>query len=290
MSPKVAIVTGASSGIGAAVARRLNAQGYNVYAIARRVELMAPLAEEGIVPVRLDITDDAALTALVSRIVSETRRIDVLVNNAGYGALGAIEDVPLAEARRQFDVNMFGLARLTQLVLPHMRAQRSGRIINMSSMGGKIHVPLGGWYHATKFAVEGFSDALRLEVAPFGIHVVVIEPGAIDTEWHGVAADNLLSTSGTGAYSDQASAVAKILAAGGLGSSPEVIARAVDRAVRARRPRSRYAVGLGAKPILIVRRVLPDKVFDRLVRCTFAFGSRVAGAPTVRKITAGRAS
>jgi NAD(P)-dependent dehydrogenase (short-subunit alcohol dehydrogenase family) len=290
VSPKVAIVTGASSGIGAAVARRLNAQGYIVYAVARRVELMAPLAEEGIVPVRLDITDDVALAALVSRVVAETGRIDVLVNNAGYGALGAIEDVPLAEARRQFDVNVFGLARLTQLVLPHMRAQRGGRIINMSSMGGKIHVPLGGWYHAAKFAVEGFSDALRLEVAPFGVHVVVIEPGAIDTEWHGVAADNLLSTSGTGAYSDQAAAVAKILAAGGLGSSPDVIAKAVDRAVRARRPRSRYAVGLGAKPILLARRVLPDKVFDRLVRFAFGVGSRVVGAPAVRKITAGRAS
>jgi NAD(P)-dependent dehydrogenase (short-subunit alcohol dehydrogenase family) len=290
VSPKVAIVTGASSGIGAAVARRLHAQGHTVYAVARRVELMAPLAEEGIVPVRLDITDDVALAALVSRVIAETGRIDVLVNNAGYGALGAIEDVPLAEARRQFDVNVFGLARLTQLVLPHMRAQRGGRIINMSSMGGKIHVPLGGWYHATKFAVEGFSDALRLEVAPFGIHVVVIEPGAIDTEWHGVAADNLMSTSGVGAYADQASAVAKILAAGGLGSSPEVIAKAVDRAVRARRPRSRYAVGLGAKPIMLARRVLPDKVFDRLVRFAFGVGSRVVGAPTVRKITAGKAS
>jgi NAD(P)-dependent dehydrogenase (short-subunit alcohol dehydrogenase family) len=290
VSLKVAIVTGASSGIGAAVARRLNASGHIVYAVARRLELMAPLAEDGVVPVRLDITDDGALTALVSRVIAETGRIDVLVNNAGYGALGAIEDVSLAEARRQFDVNLFGLARLTQLVLPHMRDQRGGRIINMSSMGGKIHVPLGGWYHATKFAVEGFSDALRLEVAPFGIHVVVIEPGAIDTEWHGVAADNLLTTSGAGAYADQATAVAKILAAGGLGSSPEVIADAVDRAVRARRPRSRYAVGLGAKPVLLIRRVLPDKVFDRLVRFTFGIGSRIVGAPTVRKITAARAS
>ena len=288
MSPKVAIVTGASSGIGAAVARRLNAQGHRVYAVARRVDLMAPLAEDGIIPVRLDVTDDTALAALISRVISESGRIDVLVNNAGYGALGAIEDVPLAEARRQFDVNMFGLARLTQLVLPHMRAQRSGRIINMSSMGGKIHVPLGGWYHATKFAVEGFSDGLRVEVAPFGIQVVVIEPGAINTEWHGVAADNLLATSGVGAYADQAAAVAKFLAAGGLGSSPEVIAKAVDRAVRARHPRSRYAVGLGAKPALLARRVLPDKVFDRMVLLTFRLGSGIFGTPAVRKITAGR--
>jgi NAD(P)-dependent dehydrogenase (short-subunit alcohol dehydrogenase family) len=290
VTAKVAIVTGASSGIGAAVARRLNARGYLVYAVARRVELMATLAEDGIVAVRVDVTDDAALAALVERVIFEGGRIDVLVNNAGYGALGAIEDVSLAEARRQFDVNMFGLARLTQLVLPHMRAQRGGRIINMSSIGGRIHVPLGGWYHATKFAVEGFSDALRLEVAPFGIRVVVIEPGAINTEWHGVAADNLLATSGTGAYADQAAAVAKILAAGGLASSPEVIAKAVDRAAHARRPRSRYAVGLGAKPIVLARRVLPDKVFDRMVRLIFGVGSRIAGAPQVAKIAAGRAS
>jgi NAD(P)-dependent dehydrogenase (short-subunit alcohol dehydrogenase family) len=251
---------------------------------------MAPLAEDGIIPVRVDVTDDTTLEALVSRVISECGRIDVLVNNAGYGALGAIEDVPLAEARRQFDVNMFGLARLTQLVLPHMRAQGSGRIINMSSMGGRIHTLLGGWYHATKFALEGFSDALRLEVGPFGIQVVVIEPGAIDTEWHGVAAENLLATSGEGAYADQAAAVAKILAAARLGSSPEVIAEAVDRAVRARRPRSRYAVGLGAKPAMLARRVLPDKVFDRMLRLTFRLGGRIVGTPTVCKITAGRAS
>ena len=290
MTAQVAIVTGASSGIGAAVARRLNAAGHIVYAVARRVELMASLAEDGIVPVRLDVTDDAALTALVARVIAEHGRIDVLVNNAGYGALGAIEDVALAEARRQFDVNLFGLARLTQLVLPHMRANRSGRIINMSSMGGKVHVPLGGWYHATKFAVEGFSDALRLEVAPFGIQVIVIEPGAINTEWHSVAADNLVVTSVGGAYTDLAAAVAKILAAGGLGSSPEVIAKAVGRAVHARRPRSRYAVGRGAKPILLARLVLPDKVFDRTARLVVRVGSRVVGAPAVRKISAGRAS
>jgi NAD(P)-dependent dehydrogenase (short-subunit alcohol dehydrogenase family) len=290
VSPKVAIVTGASSGIGAAVARRLNAQGHHVYAVARRVELMTPLAEDGIIPVRLDVTDDAAVAALVSRVISERGRIDVLVNNAGYGALGAIEDVPLTEARRQFDVNMFGLARLTQLVLPHMRAQRSGRIINMSSMGGRLHSLLSGWYHATKFAVEGFSDALRVEVAPFGIQVIVIEPGAIDTEWHSVAAENLLATSSGGAYADQAAAVAKVLAAAGLGSSPEVIAKAVDRAVSSRHPRSRYVVGLGAKPALLARRVLPDKVFDRMVRLIFRLGSRIVGTPTVRKITAGRTS
>ena len=284
---KVAIVTGASSGIGAAAARRLEALGYTVYAAARRVELMAPLAELGIRPVRVDVTDDASLTEFVSQVIAETGRVDVLVNNAGYGSLGALEDIPMAEARRQFDVNLFGLARLTQLVLPYMRAQRSGRIINVSSIGGKIHVPMGGWYHATKFAVEGLSDALRLELAPFGIHVVVIEPGAINTEWHGVAADNLLATSGQGAYAGQAATVARVLSAGGLASPPKVVARAIVRATEARRPRTRYAVGMGAKPVILARRVIPDRVFDGLVRLTFRIACRVVPTPHDTPVTAG---
>jgi NAD(P)-dependent dehydrogenase (short-subunit alcohol dehydrogenase family) len=290
VNPKVAIVTGASSGIGAAVARRLRSRGYIVYAVARRVELMAPLAEYGIVPVRVDVTDDAGLAALVSRVIAENGRVDVLVNNAGYGALGAIEDVSMAEARRQVDVNLFGLARLIQLVLPHMRTQRCGRIVNVSSIGGRVHVPLSGWYNAAKFAVEALSDELRLEVAPLGISVVVIEPGAIDTEWHRLAADKLIATSGRGPYADQATAVAKVMSASGLGSSPEVVAGAIERAVTARRPRTRYAVGLGAKPIILIRKVLPDRVYDQLVRLTFRVGSRIAGAPPVRRISAGRAS
>jgi short-subunit dehydrogenase len=290
VTTKTAIVTGASSGIGAAVARRLNDVGYTVYAVARRIELMTPLAQDGIRPVRVDITDDAALAALVSRVMTETGRVDVLVNNAGYGALGAVEDVSLAEARRQVDVNLFGLARLTQLVLPHMRAQRNGRIVNVSSIGGKIHTPLASWYHATKFAVEGFSDALRLELAPFGIRVVVIEPGAIDTEWHRVAAENLLATSGGGVYAGQAATVATLMSASGMGSRPAVIANAVARAVTARRPRTRYAVGLGAKPILLTRRVLPDKAFDAVMRFGVRVVGRVAALPPVVKISAGRAS
>ncbi|MGO9355840.1 MAG: oxidoreductase [Mycobacterium sp.] len=290
MNTKVAIVTGASSGIGAAAARRLHDRGYIVYAAARRIERMAPLAEAGIRAMRVDVTDDASLAAFVSQIISETGRVDVLVNNAGYGSLGALEDVPMIEARHQFDVNLFGLARLVQLVVPHMREQREGRIINISSMGGRIHLPLCGWYHATKFAVEGFSDTLRMELAPFGIRVVVIEPGAIDTEWHGVAGDNLIATSGQGAYAGQAAALVTVLSAGGLASPPEVIAKAIVRAAEARRPRTRYAVGIGAKPVLLARRVLPDKMFDRMVRLVFGVGSRIAGSPPVMKILAGRAS
>ena len=287
MTTEVAIVTGASSGIGAATARRLNALGYTVYAAARRLELMAPLAEIGIRPVRVDVTDDAALAALVEQIVAESGRIDVLVNNAGYGAMGAFEDVPMAEARRQVDVNLFGLARLTQLVLPYMRSQHSGYIVNVSSIGGKIHVPLGSWYHATKFAIEGLSDTLRLELAPFGIHVIVVEPGAIDTEWHGVASENLVATSTQGPYAGQAATVEKVLSGGRFASSPDVVAKAIGRAVTSRRPRTRYAVGLGAKPVIYARRVLPDRVVDALVRVTFRVAGRVFGTLKADPVKAG---
>src|SRR4029453_8989798 len=187
--------------------------GYTVYAAARRVDRMAPLAEVGIRPVGLDVTDDASMVGFVDHVLAESGRGDVLVNNAGYGSYGAVEDVPLDEARRQFEVNVFGLARLSQLVLPHMRRQRSGRVINLSSIGGKIYDPLGGWYHATKFAVEGLSDSMRLELAPLGIHVVVIEPGAIATEWSGIAGQHLLATSGQGAYAEQAARMAAFLTA-----------------------------------------------------------------------------
>jgi NAD(P)-dependent dehydrogenase (short-subunit alcohol dehydrogenase family) len=278
MTTRVAIVTGASSGIGEATARWLQNIGHTVYAAARRVERMEPLAELGVRPVRVDLTDDASMVALVDRVIAETGLVDVLVNNAGYGSYGAIEDVPLSEARRQFDVNLFGLARLTQLVLPHMRSQRSGHIINISSIYGRMSAPLGGWYHSTKFAVEGLSDSLRMELASFGIRVVVIEPGPIRTEWSTIAADNLVATSAGGAYANQAATVAKVLGSSAenpsLGSSPDVIARAVAKAVTSRRPRTRYVVGRGAKPMLFARRYLSDRGFDCLTSLAYRVVSR----------------
>ncbi|GAA4736085.1 oxidoreductase [Phytohabitans rumicis] len=285
MTDKVAIVTGASSGIGEATARKLRTQGFTVYAAARRVDRMAPLAEVGIRPVRVDVTDDASMVGFVEQVVAESGRVDVLVNNAGYGSYGAVEDVPLDEARRQFEVNVFGLARLTQLVLPHMRRQGSGRIVNISSIGGKIYEPLGGWYHATKFAVEGLSDSMRMELAPLGIHVVVIQPGAIATEWSGIAGQHLLATSGQGAYADQAERAAAFFMADptGQASPPSVIANAVAKAATARRPRTRYAVGRGAKPILAARRVLPDRAFDRLMDAVLRNLSRVATRQAARE-------
>lgn len=266
-SPRTAIVTGASSGIGMATARALAADGATVYALARRVERMAELRADGIRPLSVDVTDDPSMTSAVDRIVEETGRLDVLVNNAGYGSYGAVEDVPISEARRQFEVNVFGLGRMIQLAVPQLRRQGAGTIVNISSMGGKIYTPFGGWYHATKFAVEGLSDALRLELAPFGVRVVVIEPGAIDTEWGGIAADSLVQRSGSGAYADRAVPLAQVFAASEAGpvraSRPELVARTIVRAVNSRHPRPRYAIGIGAKPSTYARRLLPDVVFDK---------------------------
>lgn len=208
--------------------------------------------------------------------LAEVGRLDVLVNAAGYGSYGALEDVPLAEAREQFEVNVFGAARLTQLVLPQMRAQRSGTIINITSMGGKIYTPLGAWYHATKFALEALSDCLRLEVRPFGINVVIIELGGVNSEWGGIAAEKLRTVSGAGPYAAQAKAVATALTSETMRkrlSAPTVVAKAVAKAVTARHPRTRYAVGYGAKPMILMHGVVPDRWFDAFIR-------RATGVPS----------
>ncbi|WP_037603534.1 oxidoreductase [Streptacidiphilus rugosus] len=269
MSSKVVLVTGASSGIGEAVAVALQSRGCTVYAAARRTGRMAHLADRGIRPLPLDVTDPASCRTAVEKITEDCGGVDVLVNNAGYGSYGAVEDVPLREARAQFDVNVFGCAELIRLVLPHMRERRSGRIVNVGSMGGRIHTPLGGWYHATKFALEGLSDCLRLELKPFGIDVVVVEPGSIRTEWGGIAAKKLRETSGHGPYAGQAQAMARTLdgeANTRFVSPPSVVAEAVVRAVTAPRPRTRYVVGAGARPLIVLRGVLPDRAFDTLMR------------------------
>jgi NAD(P)-dependent dehydrogenase (short-subunit alcohol dehydrogenase family) len=269
---RVAIVTGASAGIGAATARALDEVGFTVYAVARRLDRMEPLAQRGIRAVSVDITDDAAVAALVDRVVAESGRVDVLVNNAGYGSFGAIEDVPMEEARRQLEVNLIGAARLCQLVLPHLRASGGGRIVNVSSAGAKMYQPLGGWYHATKYALEGLSDCLRLELKPLGIDVIIVEPGGIESEFRHVAAERLLVTSRGGAYAGYARRYAASLVSepGGLISPPSVVAKAIARAVTVRRPRSRYAVGRGAKAVTFARWLLPDRLFDRVLIALFA--------------------
>lgn len=268
MPKKVALVTGASSGIGEVTARHLHERGYTVYGAARRVDRMQELAAAGIHVVAADVTDDASMVALVDGIIAAEGRIDVLVNNAGYGSYGALEDVPIAEAKRQFEVNVFGLARLTQLVLPHMRAQNDGYVVNISSIGGKIWEPLGSWYHATKFAVEGLSDSLRAETSSFGVKVVIIEPGIIRSEWAGISAATLEAASKGSAYESLAGKLAanfRSINAGRLASDPVVIARTICTAVASRRPKTRYAVGGGAGLILFMKRILGDRAFDAFI-------------------------
>jgi len=269
LNGKTALVTGASSGIGKETVISLLQEGATVYAAARRVEQMAELKAAGAHVIRLDISDDNSIMSVVNQIAKEAGSVDILVNNAGYGSYGAVEDVPLEEARRQFEVNIFGLARLTQLVLPGMRKNGYGKIINISSIGGKIYTPFGAWYHATKHALEGFSDALRFETAPFGIDVVVVEPGGIATEWGQIAVDNLRKTSAKGAYAELAGQTAdrteKMYSSGKL-SHPSLIAKVIRQAVTARRPKTRYAAGSMAGFALFMRRWLSDRMFDTLIR------------------------
>lgn len=272
MSPKprpVVLITGASSGIGHATALALAARGWIVYGAARRIDRMQELEASGCHVIEMDVTDDASLRAGVDRILTEQHRLDVLVNNAGYGSYGALEDVPIEEARRQFEVNVFGLARLTQLVIPTMRALGRGRIINVSSIGGRIYEPIGSWYHATKFAVEGLSDSLRIELAPHGIDVVIIQPGPIRTEWNTISRRSAEEYSGTGAYARQAQALVRNyerVDGSAASGTPEDVAATIVRAVTARRPKTRYATPASAKIVVAARRVLPDRIMDLILR------------------------
>lgn len=269
---KVALVTGASSGIGEATVKTLLTAGYTVFAGARRQDRMRELERMGARLLALDLTDDDSIFRAADQIRTTEGRIDVLVNNAGYGSYGAVEDVPMDEARRQFEVNVFGLARLSQLLTPMMRQQRSGKIINVTSVGGKFGEPLGGWYHATKFAVEGLSDCMRMELSRFGIDVIIVEPGAIRTEWGGIAIESTLRYSGTTAYGEQAREKAAFFsnADGGFASEPSVVAEGILRAIQARRPKTRYGIGGGANIFLALVRLLPDRVLD----CLMDFAAR----------------
>ena len=195
---KVALVTGASSGIGMETALELKNAGFIVYGAARSMDKLKSLESKGIKIIQLDITNEASMLNCVESIVKSEGRLDILVNNAGFGLYGAIEDVSMDEARRQFEVNVFGLARISQLALPHMRKNNFGRIINISSMGGKMYTSFGGWYHASKFAVEALSDCMRLETEKFGVDVVVVEPGGTKTNWGFISADNLMNTTKIG--------------------------------------------------------------------------------------------
>jgi len=266
---KTALVTGASSGMGKSIAKRLIQDGYQVYAAARSVEKMADLAKLGAQPLRIDVSRDEEIVAGVNIILAQTGGVDVLVNNAGFGLYGPVEEIPLAEARYQFEVNLFGAARLTQLLLPAMRDRKAGTIVNITSMGGKIYTVLGAWYHATKHALEGWSDSLRLEVEPFGIRVVIIEPGLVETGFGDAGQQGMAERSRNGPYEKIANGVVKSMQTSyghNRGTSPDVIADTVSKAVASSRPRTRYAVGAYAKPMIFIRKWLGDRIFDRLIK------------------------
>lgn len=262
---KVVLITGASSGIGKYTALLLLKEGYIVYGAARRIDKMKEIEEAGANILSMDVTNEESVKNGVDKILEKEGKIDVLVNNAGYGSYGAIEDVPIEEAKRQFDVNIFGLARLTQLVLPKMRENKYGKIINIASIGGKIYSPLGGWYHATKFGLEGLSDCLRIETKEFGIDVIVIEPGGIETEWGGIAMDNALKTSGNTAYANTAQRFKNITDKFGVQAHPNVIAKLILKSIKAKKPKTRYSAGTMAKSSLFMRKIFTDRMFDRML-------------------------
>ena len=276
------LITGCSSGIGRAAAASLRGAGLRVYATARRAETLADLAARGIATLPLDVTDETSMTEAVAAVETDAGAVGTLINNAGYGLYGPVEQVPMAEVRRQFETNFFGLVRLTQLVLPGMRRRHGGRILNVSSMGGRATLPGGAFYHASKYAVEAFSDALRMEVAQFGIEVVLIEPGPVQTPWNDVAAGSLGDAAGSlgdAASESDADPYAAYKAAVGvsftraasglmsrLGSDAEDIARVITRAVTARRPRTRYLINPVARSVVTMNRLLPGRAYDAIIR------------------------
>ena len=265
LTGKIALVTGASSGIGLSAVKYLLAEGATVYGAARRLERLKAVEEMGGHAVAMDITHDDQITSALAKIKQQHGDVDILINNAGYGSYGSVEELPIEEARRQFEVNLFGLAAVTQKVLPAMRENKYGKVVNISSMAGKIYMPLGSWYHATKHALEGWSDCLRLEVKHFGIDVVIVEPGGINTEWDGIAMDSMKEVSGNGPYSNLAQNMATTFSQtyqGGKASHPDVIGKVIHQAVTARRPKTRYSAGYMAKFSIFSRWLLPDRTFD----------------------------
>lgn len=263
---QVVLITGASSGIGKDAARLLAGKGFKVYGAARNLAKMEELKAYGVTILPLDITDQKSVDACVDEILAAEDRIDILINNAGYGSFGPTEVVPLEEARRQFEVNLFGLAALIQKVLPVMRNQQNGRIINVSSMAAYFSEPNGGWYHATKAALERYSDSLRMEVKRFNIKVVLIQPGMIHTEWQVIAGQHLIKSAENTVYEESTRHQAALFDMGYKhASKPEVVARAIVRVAASKRPCLRYKVGGMAKPILFFRKIMPDRWFDAIV-------------------------
>ena len=271
----VVLITGCSTGIGRATAERLAKKGWKVYATARRPESIEDLKQKGCKTLALDVTDEASMRAAVDQVVAEEGAVGALVNNAGYSQSGALESLPIDQLRRQFETNVFGLLRMCQLVLPGMREQRDGRIVNISSMGGRLTFPGGGAYHATKYAVEALSDVLRFEVSGFGIHVVLIEPGLIRTQFGEAAVSSIGEIEQDGPYAKFNAAVAASTAGAyhgplsRLGAGPEAVARTIEKALTKSRPKARYPVTASARLMLAQHAILPDRAWDAMVGTTF---------------------
>lgn len=270
---KTVLITGCSSGIGAATASRLAAGGWQVWASARRPETVADLAAAGCRTVALDVTDEGSMTTAVDTVLDASGRLDALVNNAGYSQSGALESLDVDDVRRQFETNVFGLLRLTQLVLPVMREQRSGRIVNIGSMGGKLTFPGGGAYHASKYAVEALSDALRFEVSGFGIKVVLIEPGLITTNFEAAVAAGMPTGEGPyAAFNQQVQATTSEAYDGPMarfGGPPEAVAKVIEKALTKANPKPRYTVTVSAPAAIVTRKVLGDRGWDLAMRTQF---------------------
>jgi len=274
---KAVLITGCSSGIGRATAERLAGVGWKVYATARDVEAISPLRDLGCGLIPLDVTDEGSMRAAVDEVERREGAVGVLVNNAGYSQSGAVEAVPMEKVRRQFETNVFGLVRMCQLVLPGMRRQGYGRIVNLSSMGGKLTFPGGGYYHATKHAVEAISDALRWEVEGFGVRVSIIEPGIIRTGFADAATGSMRGgVAEDGPYAGFSAGVARATKAtyergplARLGGGPGEVARVIEDAISSPRPRTRYAVTPSARLLMSARRVLPDRAWDGILRSQF---------------------
>jgi NAD(P)-dependent dehydrogenase (short-subunit alcohol dehydrogenase family) len=271
---KAVLITGCSTGIGRATAQHLASKGWTVYATARREESIADLRELGCKTLALDVTDEASMEAGVAAVEAEHGAVGVLINNAGYSQSGAVETVPMADVRRQFETNVFGLVRMTQLVLPGMRKQHWGKVVNISSMGANFVFPGGGFYHATKYAVDAISDALRFEVKGFGIDVVIIQPGLIKTEF-GHAAVGAVPGEG-GAYGEFNVAVGEATEGayesgplGKLGGGPETVATAIEKAITAKRPKARYRVTPSAHLLIAQRSLMTDRMWDRVMKTQF---------------------
>ena len=265
---KVILITGASSGIGKNTALSLIKEGHVVYGAARRLEMMQDIIQAGGHAIKMDILKERNIDEVVNQIVKEQNRIDVLINNAGYGLWGAVETISIAEAKRQFDVNIFGLAYLTKKIIPLMRKQKSGKIVNMSSMGGKVYTPFGAWYHATKYALEGWSDCLRMELKNFGIHVILIEPGIIKTEFQDVMMDSTVERSIGTPYEKKLKALEKAtqeMYAKGIGSPPSTITKLIIKAINSHNPKRRYVGGLFAKPMLFIKKWFGDKMYEKAI-------------------------